>query len=117
MKKFQGLLQTDGYAAYDGLGGARVIHAACWAHARRKLVDRCRLNPKDGAAIDLLQLVNDLFAIDAKAREENLDLAARNARRQEMARPLLQQIKVRLLEGRERRCRRAALERLLDYTL
>ncbi len=68
LKKFQGLLQTDGYAAYDGLGGARVIHAACWAHARRKLVESVRLNPKDGAAIDLLQLVNDLFAIDAKTQ-------------------------------------------------
>ena len=117
LKKFQGLLQTDGYAAYDGLGGARVIHAACWAHARRKLVESVRLNPKDGAAIDLLQLVNDLFAIDAKAREENLDLAARNARRQEMARPLLQQIKVRLLEGREKALPKSCFGKACRYAL
>jgi hypothetical protein len=117
LKKFQGLLQTDGYAACDGLGGARVIHAACWAHARRKLVESVRLNLKDEAAIDLLQLVNDLFAIDAKAREENLDLAARNALRQEMARPLLQPIKVRLLAGREKALPKSCFGKACRYAL
>lgn len=117
LKKFQGLLQTDGYVAYDSLGGARVIHAACWAHARRKLVESERLNPKDGAAIDLLQLVNDLFAIDAKARDENLDLTARNTLRQETARPLLQQIKVRLLEGREKALPKSCFGNACRYAL
>jgi transposase len=26
---FEGLLQTDGYAAYDRVGGAKMVHAAC----------------------------------------------------------------------------------------
>ena len=117
LKMFQGLLQTDGYVAYDGLGGARVIHATCWAHARRKLVESVRLNPKDGAAIGLLQLVNDLFAIDAKAREENLDLAARDALRQKMARPLLQEIKVRLLEGRDNALPKSCFGKACRYSL
>ncbi len=30
--QFEGILQTDGYAAYDQIGGPRMIHAACWAH-------------------------------------------------------------------------------------
>jgi hypothetical protein len=114
---FQGLLQTDGYVVYDGLGGARVIHAACWAHSRRKLVESVRLNPKDKAAIGLLQLVNDLFAIDAKARGENLDPAARDALRQEMARPLLQEIKVRLLEGRDNVLPKSCFGKACRYTL
>jgi transposase len=117
LKMFRGLLQTDGYVAYDGLGGARVIHAVCWAHARRKLVESVRLNPKDQAAIGLLQLVNDLFAIDAKAREENLDLAARDALRQEMARPLLQEIKVRLLEGRDKALPKSCFGKACRYSL
>jgi transposase len=29
---FSGILQTDGYAAYDKVGGAGMVHAACWAH-------------------------------------------------------------------------------------
>jgi transposase len=117
LKKFQGLLQTDGYVAYDGLGGERVIHAACWAHARRKLVECVRLDPRDAAAIHLLQLVNDLFAIDAKAREQNLDLTARNALRQTAARPLLQQIKVRMMEGREKALPKGCFGKACRYAL
>jgi len=30
---FEGILQSDGYGAYDHVGGARIVHAACWAHA------------------------------------------------------------------------------------
>jgi transposase len=29
---FQGLLQTDGYAAYERVGGEKMVHAACWSH-------------------------------------------------------------------------------------
>ena len=29
---FEGLLQTDAYAAYDRVGGAQMVHAGCWSH-------------------------------------------------------------------------------------
>ena len=29
---FNGILQTDGYAAYDKVGGPQVVHGACWSH-------------------------------------------------------------------------------------
>ena len=29
---FEGILQSDGYAAYDHVGGPDIVHAACWAH-------------------------------------------------------------------------------------
>ena len=32
--QFEGLLQTDGYAAYDQMGGPKMVHAGCWSHAR-----------------------------------------------------------------------------------
>ena len=28
---FEGLLQTDGYAAYDQIGGPKIVHAGCWS--------------------------------------------------------------------------------------
>jgi transposase len=37
--QYEGILQTDGYAAYGRVGGSRMVHAACWAHARRKVFD------------------------------------------------------------------------------
>ena len=42
--RFQGILQTDGYVAYDGVGGDGMVHACCWAHSRRKVFDALNLD-------------------------------------------------------------------------
>src|SRR6516162_5164862 len=89
---FEGLLQTDGYAAYDRVGDPKMVHAACWSHARRYFVDAVKLNKHDAASIRAVELINELFAIDAQARNENMDHAARHALRHEKAPPLLAQI-------------------------
>ena len=47
---FEGILQTDGYAAFEQVGGPKMVHAVCWAHARRKFIDALKLNPADKAA-------------------------------------------------------------------
>jgi transposase len=47
--QFEGILQTDGYVAYDHVGGPKLVHAACWAHARRKFFEAAALNPRDVA--------------------------------------------------------------------
>lgn len=35
LAQFEGILQADGYTAYDQIGGPKLVHAACWSHARR----------------------------------------------------------------------------------
>src|SRR5260370_17137956 len=69
---FEGLLQSDGYGAYDHIGGPKLVHAACWAHARRKFFDAIKLNPKDTTSIQTVAQMDELFAIDAQARYEGL---------------------------------------------
>ena len=44
--KWEGILQTDGYQAYDNIGGEKLVHVGCWAHARRKFVDAVKVNPQ-----------------------------------------------------------------------
>jgi len=45
---FEGMLQTDDYVAHErGVGGAKMVHAACWAHARRHFVDAVELTRQD----------------------------------------------------------------------
>jgi hypothetical protein len=95
---FEGLLQTDGYAAYDRVGGPKMVHAACWAHARRYFVDAVKLNKQDAASIRAVELINDLFAIDAQARNEKMDDAARHVLRRDKAPPLLDEIRTHILE-------------------
>jgi transposase len=93
---FEGLLQTDGYAAYDRVGGPKMVHGACWSHARRYFVDAVKLNKQDAASIRAVELINELFAIDAQARNQNMDHASRHALRHEKAPPLLAQIRTHI---------------------
>ncbi len=93
--QFEGILQTDGYAAYDQIGGPRMVHAACWAHARRQFFETVQLNPRDPVATPIVAQMDELFAVDADARRKALTTAARHIRRQETARPLLDDIAAR----------------------
>lgn len=115
--KFEGLLQTDGYAAYDHVGGPLLVHAACWAHSRRKFFEASKLNPSDEAAVGIVKRIDDLFGIDATARELNLDLAARHALRLERAKPLVEVIHKEVEEARDASLPSSALGKAANYTL
>ncbi len=66
LDKFEGILQTDGFISYvSGVGGPKMVHAACWSHSRRKFVDAIKLNKLDAASISIVELMDKLFAIDA----------------------------------------------------
>jgi transposase len=114
---FEGILQTDGYIAYEGVGGPNVVHAACWAHARRGFVDAGKLNPRDAAAAGVVKRIDDLFGIDAHARERNLDLAARHTLRQEYAAPLLDLIRDDVEAARADALPSSTLGKAAKYTL
>lgn len=91
---FAGILQTDDYIAYErGLGGPGMVHACCWAHARRNFVDAVKLNKRDAGSIRAVELMDQLFSIDAQAREERMDRAARHLLRQEKAPHVLNEIR------------------------
>jgi transposase len=68
---FKGYLQTDGYAVYEKYGKKKeVTHLACWAHARREF-EKGLDNDKRRAEKALL-LIQKLYAIERKAKEEDL---------------------------------------------
>jgi transposase len=115
--QFEGILQTDGYIAYDQVGGPRMVHAACWAHARRKFYEAAKLNPTDAAATGIVKRIDALFGIDAQAREQNLDHAARQALRLEQARPLLGIIHQEIEAARAGALPSSALAKAANYTL
>jgi len=115
--QFEGILQTDGYIAYDQVGGPKMVHAACWAHARRKFYEAAKLNPADAAATGIVKRIDALFGIDAQAREQNLDHAARQALRLEQARPLLEIIHQEIEAARAGALPSSALGKAANYTL
>jgi len=98
LDKFEGILQTDGYVSYvRGVGGPKMVHAACWSHSRRKFVDAIKLNKLDAASISIVELMDKLFATDARARDEKMDHTARHALRQQEAPLLLDKIHAQIL--------------------
>lgn len=114
---FQGILQTDGYAGYNSTGGNCMVHAACWAHARRKVFDAVKLSPGDRLATQLVARIDELFAIDAEARSGGINQVARHALRQERSRPLLDVIKAEMQAAQLAVLPASALGKAISYTL
>ena len=83
LDQWEGILQTDGYSAYDSVGGKRLVHVGCWAHARRKFVDAVKVNKQDAEAINMVTRMDALFLIDRYARERKLTAAERLVLRRE----------------------------------
>ena len=47
------------------MGGAKLIHAGCWAHASRYFFQAVEAHPDDRAAIALVATIDELFAKNA----------------------------------------------------
>jgi transposase len=114
---FNGLLQTDGYAGYNHVGGPKMVHACCLAHARRKYVDAVKVSANDQESARIVALMDELFAIDREAREQNLDHAQRDALRQERAPKLLEQLRAAALGLKKTALPKSAAGQAANYTL
>jgi transposase len=118
LDKFEGILQTDAYAAYDrGVGGANIVHAACWAHSRRRFIDAVKLNKQDAASIRAVELMDQLFAIDARARDGDMDHQSRHALRQQAAPSLLDRIRSHIQAMSKTVLPKSAAGQACSYTL
>jgi transposase len=115
--QFEGLLQTDGYAAYDQIGGPKIVHAGCWSHAERYFSEAVQLNPQDPMATAIVARIDELFAIDAEARYQGLNVEARHALRQQQSRPLLGVIRKQIEIARSTALLGGALAKACNYTL
>ncbi|MDF7809244.1 IS66 family transposase [Pontiellaceae bacterium B12219] len=116
---FSGLLQTDGYAAYNTwLNNKKhaeekkhIIHAACWAHARRYFVEAPNYPPAEKN----VRLIKGLYQIEAELREHpELDRAAY---RQEHAPAILDQLKELLDQEAPRQLPESQFGKAIKYTL
>lgn len=85
---FKGYLQTDGYKVYDKIGKQQeVTHLACMAHARREF-EKAISNDKSRAELALLY-IQQLYAVEAHARENKLSPDERKKLRLENSLPIL----------------------------
>jgi len=115
--KWEGILQTDGYQAYEGVGGPKMVHVGCWAHARRKFVDAVKVNPKDAAAVTMVTRMDALFLVDRHAREQQMSVEQRMALRREHAESWADEIRRECVILSREVLPKSALGQAVTYTL
>lgn len=108
LEGFQGILQTDGYEGYTEVGARPgVVHAGCWAHARRRFHDAVKAqkgggkkSPRATKAQQGLAWIQKLYRIERNVAEASPEERLRV--RDEKARPLVKKIREWLDASKDR---------------
>lgn len=91
LEHFKGYLQSDGYAVYAKVGQRKdVTPLACWAHARREF-ERALENDKARAS-KALELIQQLYAVERKAKEHELSSEQIKALRLDESLPVINEL-------------------------
>lgn len=122
LKDYRGYLHADAFSGYDGLylpepgGGApAIVEVACNAHARRKFYDA---RTSDAArAHQALAYYAQLYELERRAQDQNIDDDARLRWRQELALPILDKFHAWLEEQRADVLPKSPLGEALGYAL
>lgn len=112
LKGYEGAIVTDGYGGYNRVKDLPSIRRGlCWAHARREFYERWDDYPKECG--EILDLIDDLFAIESKATsfDELRKLRAIEAREQ------VNKIHEKLIEVRWRFLPGEGISKAIDYCL
>jgi len=131
--QWSGLLQADAYGGYNRLYAldrkpGLILEAACWAHARRPFFSaadieasaRRRSDGKAAApisplAFEIVQRMDRLFEIERGINGKIAD--ERRAVRQDLSRPLIDELEARMRAERPKLSRGNDLAKAMDYML
>lgn len=118
LRGYRGVIHADGYAGYEALTRASappgIVHAACWAHARRKLFDEHQKTASP-IALEGLRRIGELYDIERTIT--GLDACLRLAVRQERSAPLLAELRIWMEGERRRLSSKTTLAKALQYAL
>lgn len=96
LEGYEGYLQTDGYDGYNlTVKTQNIKHLACWAHVRRKFFNCFKVLEKNNYPESkiILDLINELYVVEKKIKEEKLTFDEIYKRRLEKSAPLIEKIK------------------------
>ena len=120
---FHGVIQADAFSGYEkltrssgppGSNAPHLTHAACMAHARRKLFDEFE-RTKSPIAEEALRRIGELYAIETEINGRTSE--QRLAIRLERAAPILADLKAWLEQQRGRLSKKSNLARAIQYAL
>jgi transposase len=113
---YQGIVQTDGYEAYQTLQkskGFTLIH--CMAHARRKFVEAKESSPE--IAQFYLAHMQQLYHLERQARHQQLDDQKRLELRQQQAVPILNVLEKQMSQDLQRVLPKGPIGKALAYSI
>lgn len=98
LKQYSGYIQTDGYEVYKSIakGNPAIIHVGCMVHLRRYFEQA--LNNDNQRASYILEQIQLLYDIEKSLRDGNVTNAERFAVRQTLAKPILENMHVKIQE-------------------
>jgi len=113
---YRGYLQADAYAGYDELyKTGKIIEVACWGHSRRKFYDVSVATKADNLADSALDIIGQLYAIEAKAKHLSPNKCKHYRRR--YAKPILRKLKRWLNYYHPRTIAGAPINKAIGYCL
>ncbi len=116
LEHFSGYLQTDGYKAYDWFATQKDITLlSCMAHTRRYF-EQALDNDKPKAEY-VLTHIQKLYAIERKAREENLSMEQRHALRLDEALPILNELGKYIAQHNKHLLPKSAIGKAFNYAI
>lgn len=116
LESFRGMLQTDGYVAYDIYEKkADIILFGCMAHARRKF-EKAKDNDLKRAE-HVLERMQKLYMVEREARENDLSFEQRKELRVEQSLPVLQELEKWMKEQLPDILPKSAIGQAITYTL
>ena len=116
LEKFQGKLQTDGYAAYESLAKQRedIILIGCWAHVRRNFVEAV---PENKVAAWFVLQIGLLYRVESQLRDSHAGPHLRAAVRAWQSQPVLKRLQKAMELVRGRTLPQGRLGQALEYAL
>ncbi|MBU1213068.1 MAG: IS66 family transposase [Alphaproteobacteria bacterium] len=133
LARWRGILQADAYSGYNRLYEASrpqgpILEAACWAHARRPFFALADIEasarreasgkartPISPLALEVVRRIDELFEIERGINGSTTD--ERRAARNELSRPLVDDLEALLRSERPKFSRGSDLAKAMDYML
>jgi transposase len=110
---WKGYLQADAYAGYDAVYAKGVKEVACWAHCRRHFFEAKESDSIRSA--QMLGMIQQLYAVEKAA--EFMTATQRAGLRMELAKPILDRIKLWLTEHKAQVLPRSPMGQAITYAL
>lgn len=116
LQNFKGYLQTDGYTVYDWFAKqSGITHVGCMAHARRYFEKALSYDAEKAGL--MMSKIQEIYAVERKAREAGLSAAQRKELRLDESLPLMNELGNLLATMNKTAVPKSPMGVALEYTI